>query len=291
MWPGPSGAPAATDPPPSPSSAVGEETAVVPEPAATVSGPSPQTPSRASRESLPRLPTWVWLVVIGAIVAGFTIVCSSHGSDTVFVTQPLSRVATTSPPPTVAPGTFVPAVVIPATPTPSMVDAMDRRLSSTSTFAQPTSTAQPKTHRPTHNAHAHHHPAPRIHRTNDHASARDHCPARDAAPTTLAPTTLAPTTLAPTTLAPTTLAPDGPVVTITGVVGPCRFGRDCLIAGFTIQRFDAQPTQYVCEFSDGSRYTFRFDGDDVRYACATGRPTDTITIEVNGVRSETFRHP
>jgi hypothetical protein len=81
------------------------------------------------------------------------------------------------------------------------------------------------------------------------------------------------------------------VVNIIGRVGPCRFGRDCLIAGFTIERFAVQPTRYVCEFSDGSRYTFRFDNNGAEYACATGSPNDSITIEVDGIRSQTFRHP
>jgi hypothetical protein len=81
------------------------------------------------------------------------------------------------------------------------------------------------------------------------------------------------------------------VVSIIGRVGPCKFGNECLIAGFTIERFAVQPTGYVCEFSDGSRYMFRFDSGGVEYACATGDPTDSITIEVAGVRSETFRHP
>ena len=88
-----------------------------------------------------------------------------------------------------------------------------------------------------------------------------------------------------------TLPPDGPVVTIIGSVGPCRFGSECLIAGFTIHNFDTQPNEFVCEFADGSRYTFRFDSQGVERACATGDPTGSITIEVAGVRSETFTRP
>jgi hypothetical protein len=79
------------------------------------------------------------------------------------------------------------------------------------------------------------------------------------------------------------------VVNIIGTVGPCRFGPECLIAGFTIERFPTQPTRYVCEFSNGARYTFRFGSDGVEYACATGNPNGSITIEVDGVRSQTFR--
>jgi hypothetical protein len=106
-----------------------------------------------------------------------------------------------------------------------------------------------------------------------------------------APTTLAPAAPPPTTLPPATLPPNGPVVTIIGRVGPCRFGSECLLAGFTIHNFDTQPTEFVCEFADGSRYTFDFNRQEVERACATGDPDDTITIEVDGVRSATYRGP
>ena len=81
----------------------------------------------------------------------------------------------------------------------------------------------------------------------------------------------------------------GPAVTIVGRVAPCDFGSECLIVGFTIDGFDSQPTEFVCVFDDGSRYPFRFDSSGVERACATGDPTGSITIEVAGVRSETFR--
>ena len=94
--------------------------------------------------------------------------------------------------------------------------------------------------------------------------------------------------MAPTTVhAAPTLPPDGPVVTIIGRVGPCDFGSECLLAGFTIHNFDSQPTEFVCEFADGSRYTFHFNRQEVERACATGDPTDSITIEVGG---RTFGH-
>jgi hypothetical protein len=91
--------------------------------------------------------------------------------------------------------------------------------------------------------------------------------------------------------APPTLPPDGPIVTIIGRVGPCNFGSECLLAGFALHNFGTQPGEYVCEFSDGSRYTFQFNRQQVEQACATGDPTDSITIEVAGVRSATYRHP
>ena len=101
----------------------------------------------------------------------------------------------------------------------------------------------------------------------------------------------APPTATTTTTPPPTTVPQpttGPRVEIIGGVGPCRFGSRCLIAGFRIHDFDVQPTGYVCEFADGSRFLFRMGGDGADYACATGSPGDSITIEVSGIRSEPF---
>jgi hypothetical protein len=81
------------------------------------------------------------------------------------------------------------------------------------------------------------------------------------------------------------------VVTIIGKVAPCKFGRECLVTGFTIHDFDTQPAEFVCEFGDGSRYAFHFNSAGVDEACATGDPTSSITIEIDGVRSATYRHP
>jgi len=87
------------------------------------------------------------------------------------------------------------------------------------------------------------------------------------------------------------LPPDGPVVTIIGRVAPCDYGAQCLLAGFALHNFNSQPTEFVCEFADGSRYTFHFNRQEVERACATGDPNDSITIEVDGVRSATFTRP
>jgi hypothetical protein len=96
----------------------------------------------------------------------------------------------------------------------------------------------------------------------------------------------------PTTVSPVdTLPPSGPVVTIIGRVAPCDYGSECLLAGFTLHNFGSQPTEFVCEFADGSRYSFHFNSQQVARACATGDPTDSITIEVAGVRSATYTHP
>jgi hypothetical protein len=77
------------------------------------------------------------------------------------------------------------------------------------------------------------------------------------------------------------------VVNLTASEGPCRYGNNCLLAGFTIQGFAQQPQSFVCEFGDGSRYTFKFDSGGVTQACATGAANASITIEVAGVRSQT----
>lgn len=91
-----------------------------------------------------------------------------------------------------------------------------------------------------------------------------------------------------TTVAPVVVDPVGPRVTIVGRVGPCKFGDDCLIADFTIADFPAPQDEFVCEFENGSRYTFRFGGRGAEQACSTSSAGGTITIEVGGVRSETI---
>jgi hypothetical protein len=67
---------------------------------------------------------------------------------------------------------------------------------------------------------------------------------------------------------------------------PCRFGDDCLVVGFRLEGFPNPPAEYVCEFDDGTRFTFRFDSQGVETACATGRAGAAITVEVDGVRSQ-----
>jgi len=79
------------------------------------------------------------------------------------------------------------------------------------------------------------------------------------------------------------------VVVIEGSTGPCRFGDPCLIAGFRVIGFPSGDKEYVCEFRNGSRYTYKFGATTVDYACATGARADSITIEVDGVRSATLR--
>ena len=82
---------------------------------------------------------------------------------------------------------------------------------------------------------------------------------------------------------------DGRVVVIEGSTGPCKFGNSCLLAGFRVIGFPSGEKEYVCEFRDGSRHTYKFGARTVEYACATGARGDSITIEVDGVRSATIR--
>ena len=115
-------------------------------------------------------------------------------------------------------------------------------------------------------------------------------PATSASATT-APVTTVPTTTVPvvatSTVTPATSVATGPQVVADARRGPCRFGDDCLIVGFTIAGFAGAPQEYVCEFEDGSRFTFRFDSGGVVDACATGSAAAAITVEVDGVRSAT----
>ena len=53
-------------------------------------------------------------------------------------------------------------------------------------------------------------------------------------------------------------------------------------------QFDVQPTEFVCEFGSGNRFTYEFDSDGVEYACADAATDASITIEVAGVRSATI---
>src|SRR5687767_9607494 len=234
IWPHPSGNPVdiarGTDPDP-PVLADAAASPVAEPPPAVSSAPRSAGSPRA-RWSLPRLPTSFWLLTIGVMVLVFTIVCRAHGAEPVFV-SPLpvaSSTLATNPTPT------SPPIVIPPTPSPSMVDDLTARAASASTTSAsasasttdaPTTTTVPPT-------------------TTTAPPTTTVPPTTTTVPptTTTAPptTTVPPTTTGPP---PTTLEPTGPTVTIIGRVSACRFGPDCLIAGFTIERFDVQPTRYV----------------------------------------------
>ena len=81
--------------------------------------------------------------------------------------------------------------------------------------------------------------------------------------------------------------PPTPTVSASGRFGSCPFGSNCLIVGFSIANFAAHPGTYTCVFSDGFRASFDVSGAEVVTACYTNDRPDSITIEVNGVRSNT----
>lgn len=255
IWPGPSGEPEPVDMTPESLSPVDIDAPTVPV------APVPTPEARAEpqppwwRKPLLGLATWVWLLVLAAIVAVLVLVFATDGADDPELT-------------TATPSTVVP----PSTP------AIAPTTAPVATTAVPITTA-PVAPPPTAPATA----APTVPPTVPPATT----PPVSAAPT--APPTTPP--VVATTIPPATLPPNGPVVTIIGSVGPCSFGSECLIAGFTIHNFDTQPNEFVCEFADGSRYTFRFDSQGVERACATGDLAGSITIEVAGVRSEAFTRP
>jgi hypothetical protein len=85
----------------------------------------------------------------------------------------------------------------------------------------------------------------------------------------------------------TTTATSRRRVVIRGERKPCRFGDDCLVASFGLDGFDEHSGTYSCIYAD-SRSDFTFNLDLVADACFTADDSDTITIEVDGVRSATI---
>jgi hypothetical protein len=121
-------------------------------------------------------------------------------------------------------------------------------------------------------------------------------------PTVTSPTVTSPTETSPTETSPTVTSPtvtstvgtstpvpdaDGRSIDVRGRVEECRFGADCVIASFSAVGFPDQG-DYVCEFDDGSRVTFRYAGGGALDACATSGAAPSITIEIDGVRSATI---
>ena len=100
-------------------------------------------------------------------------------------------------------------------------------------------------------------------------------------PATTAPPT---TTTQPTTT--TTIAAEAQVL-IRGEMRPCRYGADCLVASFSIDGFDEHPGRFTCIYPNSQR-DFSFNDNDVEEACLTADEGDTITIEIDGIRSATI---
>ena len=229
--------------------------------------PAPQTPgARKGRRppgwwqrTLLGFPVWMVLAFLAVVIAIFAVIALSGdpGTESTDQLQTVDSAVTTRPQPAAATTTTAMAsTTVPAT---------------TALAATPTAVFTIPTDPPT--------------------TVAQTTPVPPTAAPTPAPATVAPTAAPTTAQAAATLPPDGPVVTIIGHVAPCDYGSECLLAGFTIHNFASQPTEFVCEFSDGSRYTFHFNRQGVERACATGDPTDSITIEVAGVRSATYVHP
>ncbi len=135
--------------------------------------------------------------------------------------------------------------------------------------------------------------APAIAATTGSPSATSAAPSTTAAagttpPTAPTATTTRATTTRATTSSTTSTTEPRPTVEIVASIDACGAGPNCLVASFTIDGFDASPTTYVCEFADGERISFGFGGDSVVRACATGSTDASITIEIEGVRSETI---
>jgi hypothetical protein len=80
---------------------------------------------------------------------------------------------------------------------------------------------------------------------------------------------------------------DDRTIEVQGRVGDCRFGADCVIVSFSAAGFPDEG-DYVCEFADGSRVTFRYAGGGAIDACAASGESPSVTIEIDGVRSATI---
>jgi hypothetical protein len=113
----------------------------------------------------------------------------------------------------------------------------------------------------------------------------------DAAETTMPDVGPPPTTRPPapstTHRSTTTTAASDPQVRISGEMKPCRYGANCLVAGFTITGFEEHPGRFTCIYPN-SRSEFGFNNDGVDEACLNADDGDTITIEIDGIQSATI---
>lgn len=127
---------------------------------------------------------------------------------------------------------------------------------------------------------------------NDSGSEEENSPASSVPDEPSSPTTtpvIVPNTAGGPSESESTSPPQSePAVIATGERGPCDFGSDCLIVSFELRNFDEQPSEYVCEFANSS-FPFELRGrQQVDSGCASGDAGDTITVVVDGVRSETL---
>jgi hypothetical protein len=214
-------------------------------------------------------PVWILFAFVALVLVVFLVIVRSGDPGT----NSADRIKTTEVP-TTLPSQVLPAATV-AAPTTSAAATAPAPTAAPPVFTLPESpVAAPPT-------------APATVPTTSAATEGPAPQAPATVPPTAPPVTAPPVTALPAATLPT----DGPVVTIIGRVGPCDYGAQCLLAGFALHNFDAQPSEFVCEFADGSRYTFHFTRQQVERACATGNVNGSITIEVDGVRSATFTRP
>ncbi len=106
-------------------------------------------------------------------------------------------------------------------------------------------------------------------------------------PETGPPTTTVPPAPPTTPRSTTTTVGSDPQVRIRGEMKPCRYGDNCLVASFTIDGFDVHPGRFTCIYPN-SQSEFSFNNNGVDEACLTADAGDTITIQIDGVRSATI---
>lgn len=238
--------------------------------------PDPQpgtTDERALSRRVAGIPAWLLLVlavvVWVGIAAALILPSDGRGSDNTTEADPAVTTTADAPSSTESPATTEPASDVAAVATPPESTAPQTTTPSVTT-APPTTTEPATT-------------------TTSTPATTTTTPATTT--TTVAPTT---TTTVPTTTEsavtisePTTATgANGETLVVTPRRDACRYGPDCLVVSFAIEGFAAQPQGFVCEFSSGARYLFRFSADGVSTACSTRDVPDSIVVEVEGVRSE-----
>jgi hypothetical protein len=223
-----------------------------------------------------------WLLLLLAIVVGVGIIAalvlpgdSDDGAQSADVDVTIGVTPTTSDVAVVSVVTAEPVTSEPATPTVPATSEPPVATTGTSTSTVPATTV----------------PATTVPATTVPATT---------VPATTVPATTVPATTVPATTVPATTVPapagisgpttatgaNGETLTVTPRQGPCRYGPDCFVASFTIAGFATQPDEFVCEFSSGARYVFRFSSAGADPACSTLDVPDSIVVEVGGLRTE-----